>query len=434
MPLEEIVSPTPEAPDALMGSRQVVVEVRDLAKTFQIPLQRVDSIKERVLHPFATRATRELVALRGVSFDVHKGEFFGIVGRNGTGKSTLLKILASIYRADSGTIRMAGRVAPFIELGVGFNVDLTARENVILNGVMMGLPREQAEDRVAAVIEFAELEEFAELKLKNYSSGMLVRLAFSVMIQSDADIMLIDEVLAVGDAAFQQKCRDVFHEMRSERTVILVTHDMSAVEQFCHRAMLLDRGDIQAIGDPDEIAHRYLRLNFAENTGAEHEAHPVAPEGAELLLLHAWLESDGERTDNIEQGRELTFHATFEAPTEIPGPSFGFVIVNEDAVEVGGFHVGMKHSGDEHPDVLAAGERLHIKAKLSNRFTAGRYAMQAWAFRNHTLAEPLITLPRVLDFVVYGTDATVGLVSIVDEIEVDAETRERDAERPEVGS
>ena len=432
MPLEEIVSPTPEAPDAQVESRPVAVEVRDLSKSFQIPLQRVDSIKERVLHPFASTRSRHLTALREISFDVHRGEFFGIVGRNGTGKSTLLKILASIYAADAGTIRMAGRVAPFIELGVGFNVDLTARENVVLNGVMMGLSRQQAEDRVQAVIEFAELEEFAGLKLKNYSSGMLVRLAFSVMIQSDADILLIDEVLAVGDAAFQQKCRDVFHEMRGDRTLILVTHDMSAVEQFCHRAMLLDRGDIQAIGDPDEIAHRYLRLNFAENTGAEHEAHPVAPEGSELLLLDAWLECDGERTDNVEQGRELSFHATFEAPTEIPGPSFGFVIVNEDAVEVGGFHVGMEHAGEGHADLLAAGERLHIKAKISNRFTPGRYAMQAWAFRNHTLAEPLITLPRVLDFVVFGTEASVGLVSIVDEIELEPEIKSEPAERPEV--
>ena len=145
---------------------------------------------------------------------------------------------------------MAGRVAPFIELGVGFNPELTARENVILNGVMMGLSRDEAEGRLDAVIEFAELEEFADLKLKNYSSGMLVRLAFSIMIQSDADILLIDEVLAVGDAAFQQKCKDVFHEIRgSDRTVVLVTHDMGAVEEYCHRAMLLDHGDIVAIGD-----------------------------------------------------------------------------------------------------------------------------------------------------------------------------------------
>ena len=174
-----------------------------------------------------------LRALRDVSFDVHRGEFFGIVGRNGSGKSTLLKILASIYRADAGSIRMAGRVAPFIELGVGFNHELTARENVTLGGVMAGLSRREARRRLDAVLEFAELEEFVDLKLKNYSSGMLVRLAFSLMIQSDADVLLIDEVLAVGDAAFQQKCRDVFAEMRrGERTVVLVTHDMTAVQQL----------------------------------------------------------------------------------------------------------------------------------------------------------------------------------------------------------
>src|ERR1044072_8502188 len=149
MPLEEIVSPTPEAPDAGIQARPASIEVRNLRKSFEIPLQgRIDSIKERVLHPFSTGETRSLVALDDISFDVHRGEFFGIVGRNGTGKSTLLKILASIYAADSGSIRRAGRVAPFIELGVGFNPDLTARENIVLNGVLMGIPREDAEGRV----------------------------------------------------------------------------------------------------------------------------------------------------------------------------------------------------------------------------------------------------------------------------------------------
>ena len=193
----------------------VVIEVRDLKKAFRIPTHRVDSFKERIVNPMAGREYRELKALDGISFDVHQGEFFGIVGRNGSGKSTLLKILASIYRADAGTIRMAGRLAPFIELGVGFNMDLSARENVVLNGVMMGLTPKETRERLDAVIEFAELEEFAELKLKNYSSGMLVRLAFSTMMEADADIMLIDEVLAVGDAAFQQKCADAFHEMKA---------------------------------------------------------------------------------------------------------------------------------------------------------------------------------------------------------------------------
>ncbi|MGE5407329.1 MAG: ABC transporter ATP-binding protein, partial [Syntrophothermus sp.] len=242
----------------------VIIEARDLHKSFRLPVNRISSLKEQVL-TFARTEYRELRALSGISFDVHRGEFFGIVGRNGSGKSTLLKILASIYRADAGRVRMAGRMAPFIELGVGFNPELTARENVELNGVMMGLARRQARERLDSVLEFAELEEFVDMKLKNYSSGMLVRLAFSVMIQSDAEVLLIDEVLAVGDASFQQKCADVFHEMRdSDRTVVLVTHDMGAVEHFCHRAMLINDGQVLAIGDPGDVARSYLRLNFQQ--------------------------------------------------------------------------------------------------------------------------------------------------------------------------
>ncbi len=188
-----------------------------------------------------------LHALRDASFDVHKGEFFGIVGRNGSGKSTLLKILASIYRPDAGRVRMAGRVAPFIELGVGFNPELTARENTVLNGVLMGLTRRQAQRRLDAVLDFGELRDFVDLKVKNYSSGMMVRLAFSIMVQADADIMLIDEVLAVGDAAFGQKCMDVFYERRDAgKTLVLVTHDMSTVQSLCHRAMVIHDGVVEA--------------------------------------------------------------------------------------------------------------------------------------------------------------------------------------------
>ena len=416
MALEEIVPATPEAPQPEVADQPVVIEVRGIEKSFEIPTHRVDSIKERVLHPFAAGETRRLRALEGVSFDVHQGEFFGVVGRNGTGKSTLLKILAGIYAADAGRLRIGGRVAPFIELGVGFNTELTARENIVLNGVLVGLTRRQAESRVEAVIEFAELEEFTDLKLKNYSSGMLVRLAFSVMIQSEAEILLIDEVLAVGDAAFQQKCKDVFHEMRgSGRTMVLVTHDMSAVEQFCHRAMLLDDGRVAQIGAPDEIAERYLQLNFAKPSGTGRDEHPVTPEGVELLLIDAWLESGGERVSTIEQEAPLALHAVFEAPTQIPGPNFGFVITNEEGVRVGGFGVGLPGAGDEQADVIPAGERVHVQAELVNSFAPGRYAVQCWAHRAHSLAEPLLAIPRILDFVVYGTAPTMGVVRIVRE-------------------
>src|SRR5207248_2346562 len=202
-----------------------------------------DSFKERATHPFTRIHYRRLEALRSISFEIHQGEFFGIVGRNGSGKSTLLKILASIYRADAGRVRMAGRLAPFIELGVGFNPELTARENVVLNGVLMGLTRREAVRRLDSMIDFAELQEFTDLKLKNYSSGMMVRLAFAVMVQADADIMLIDEVLAVGDAAFAQKCMDVFRARRlAGKTVVLVTHDMATVQSLRDRALLIHDG------------------------------------------------------------------------------------------------------------------------------------------------------------------------------------------------
>src|SRR5207248_3327986 len=215
------------------------------------------------------RTYRVLPALRDVSFDVHLGEFFGIVGRNGSGKTTLLKLMASIYRADAGRIRMAGRLAPFIELGVGFNPELTSRENVVLNGVLMGLSRREAQRRFDAVLEFAELHEFADLKLKNYSSGMMVRLAFSVMVEAEADIMLIDEVLAVGDAAFAQKCMDVFHEKRrAGKTLVLVIHDMATVQSLCDRAMLIHDGELRYVGDPEEAALRYYRLNFGRAEAA----------------------------------------------------------------------------------------------------------------------------------------------------------------------
>ena len=225
--------------------------VDGVSKRFRIPGERVHTLKERALHPLRHIPYRELIAVEGVSFSVAPGEFFAVVGRNGSGKSTLLKCLAGIYAVDAGQMYVNGRVSTFIELGVGFNMELPARENVIINAAMLGLPPREARRRLDRVLEFAELEEFADLRLKNYSSGMLVRLAFAVMIQVDADILLIDEVLAVGDASFQQKCFDEFARLRREgRTMVLVTHDMGAVERFCDRALLLERGRIEMMGDP----------------------------------------------------------------------------------------------------------------------------------------------------------------------------------------
>jgi ABC-2 type transport system ATP-binding protein len=396
-------------------SAPVAIEVSGVEKTFRIPTHRVDSLKER-LTTFNQQDFRELHALRDVSFEVKRGEFFGIVGRNGSGKSTLLKILASIYAADGGRVRMAGRLAPFIELGVGFNPELTARENVELNGVMMGLTRRDARSRLGAVLEFAELEEFVDLKIKNYSSGMLVRLAFSVMIQSDAEILLIDEVLAVGDASFQQKCADVFHEIRdSDRTVVFVTHDMSAVEQYCHRAMLLHDGDIKTIGDSGEVARSYLRLNFEQApSGADADMGGVA----DITLADVWLEdSSGERIVNVEKGAELRFGATLEAHREVEGPSFGFAFTNADGVEVTGFGLGLPK---DIPDRLEAGQRVRLSGELENRLAPGRYVVKCWIHRDHNYANLVLHSPQVLDFVVFGKDAA-GVVSLDHEVTASVE-------------
>jgi len=395
----------------------VAIEARDIEKSFRIASHKVDSLKER-LTSFSRQDFKDLHALRGVSFDIRRGEFFGIVGRNGSGKSTLLKILASIYAADAGSVRMAGRLAPFIELGVGFNPELTARENVELNGVMMGLHRREARSRLGAILEFAELEEFVEMKLKNYSSGMLVRLAFAVMIQSDAEILLIDEVLAVGDAAFQQKCADVFHEIRdSDRTVVLVTHDMSAVQHYCHRAMLLHDGVVAASGDPEEVARRYLRINF-EGTSSGGSQEDEWGGAAELKMVDARLVGPGgEELSNVEKGSPLRLESSFEAAQDIENPSFGFLFVNADGVDVGGVGVGLEEGGAK---TLRAGQRVTVGATIENRLAPGRYYVKCWVYREGNYADLLLHAPHVIDFVVFGEDEA-GVVAFDAETSVTVE-------------
>jgi ABC-2 type transport system ATP-binding protein len=401
------------------------IEVRGLDKTFRIPTHRIDSFKERALHPFARTEYRELHALRDLSFDVARGEFFGVVGRNGSGKSTLLKILASIYRADAGSVRMAGRVAPFIELGVGFNLELSARENVVLNGVMMGLSRREARSRLDAVLEFGELEEFVDLKLKNYSSGMMVRLAFSVMIQAEADVLLIDEVLAVGDAAFQKKCEDVFREMRaSDRTVVLVTHDMSAISTFCDRAMLVEAGQLSHVGDPHEVGRRYFRQNFPDAKEPLGGRRAVPDLHAEVV--EAWLENGaGQRVETIEAGEPIRFGAVLEARHELVNPEFGFECRNAAGVSVFGFTRPLASRPGE-PSVLPAGQRARFAGIVDNTLRPGTYYVRCWVVRDVDAEEAALQFIDILRFEVTGEGWGLGIVSIPAEVEV---TLEGDADR-----
>jgi ABC-type polysaccharide/polyol phosphate transport system ATPase subunit len=402
------------------------VVVEGVSKRFEIPHEVSHTLKERALHPFRRSTKEVLQALDDVSFEVRKGEFFGIVGRNGSGKSTLLKCMAGIYRTDHGQIGIAGRLSAFIELGVGFNPDLAAEDNIVINGVMLGLTPREAKRRSDAVIDFAGLHEFTDLKLKNYSSGMMVRLAFSVMVQVDADVLLIDEVLAVGDAAFQQKCYDEFNRIRDAgKTVLLVTHAMSAVERFCDRALLLERGVIKEIGEPHEVANEYLQVNFAQedlsapasDDGAEDDEERFGDQRAEIR--ESWFEDEhGARTSVVQSGRPVAFcsHVHFNEPLE--DPLFGFNLENSRHTTAMAASTLDLH---QQTGVFAAGDDVVFRIRFDNLFAPDRYfATPAVASRSGGIAW-IDRRERFASIVVTGTRDTDALVDIPFEITVDRE-------------
>ena len=242
-------------------SEEIAIRVTDLHKSFKLPTEKAWGLKQAILNRLkGVKGYKEQKVLRGLNFEVKKGEFLGIVGRNGSGKSTLLKVMSNIYVPEKGKVEINGNLVPFIELGVGFNPELTGRENVYLNGALLGFSNEEMHKMYDDIWKFAELESFQDQKLKNYSSGMQVRLAFSIAIRARGDILLLDEVLAVGDAAFQEKCNKYFESLHGEQTVVLVTHSMESVKKFCDRAILIEQGKIIANGNPKKVADQYLKL------------------------------------------------------------------------------------------------------------------------------------------------------------------------------
>jgi ABC-type polysaccharide/polyol phosphate transport system ATPase subunit len=417
--LTTTVSNPGEARASVLARAPVAVSVSDLRKAFRLPHQRYTTLKERALHPFAANTHDEFEALRDVSFDVRQGEFFGIVGRNGSGKSTLLKCLAGIYRVDRGDVRVDGRVSPFIELGVGFNPDLTARDNVLINAIMLGLSRKEARAQFDRIIEFAELEEFVDLKLKNYSTGMGVRLGFSVAVQVEADVLLVDEVLAVGDASFQQKCFAEFDRMKSEgRTILFVTHDMNSVERFCDRGLVLERGSMVDLGPPDRIARTYGELNFGQGADAS-IAEPSGGTRGVVRFLTAWSEGpDGERQVVSAQGEELTVSVEVAFTEALEDPHFTLTFANEARHAV---FIATTQTLGAPTGRFEAGERAVMRYRFVNRLAPGRYTVTALvgdssgAYGGHGYAED------VLPFIVQAPFQTGGVVDIPFEFTVERE-------------
>jgi ABC-type polysaccharide/polyol phosphate transport system ATPase subunit len=385
------------------------VRIDGVHKTFRLPHQRYSTLKERALHPFASRTYDELHAVNDVSVDIAPGEFFGIVGRNGSGKSTLLKCLAGIYVPDEGDIDVNGRLSPFIELGVGFNPELTARDNVLINGIMLGLTRREARARFDEIIAFAELEDFVDLKLKNYSSGMSVRLGFAVAIQVDADILLVDEVLAVGDAAFQQKCYEQFQALKdADRTIVFVTHDMSAVERFCDRAMLLEHGKLVELGNPHNVAKAYNQLNFGRIVHPDVEGERFGDRSAEIV--HAWFEdSNYKRQPALPYGEfchvcvEVKFH---EAMVD---PVFGWALRNDSGQTV---FATSSHYDHARSGAYAAGETVVIRTGFAMRLSGNRYTLSPSVARAGTGQDVVDVREDLATLLVHATRVTGGVVDL----------------------
>jgi ABC-2 type transport system ATP-binding protein len=345
----------------------LAIKVSHVSKDFVLPHEKRTSVKSAFTGVFRKSGGSEMQhALKNISFEIKKGEFFGIVGRNGSGKSTMLKILAGIYQPTKGGVQVQGKLVPFIELGVGFNPELTGRENVFLNGALLGFSNKDVEAMYDDIVRFAELERFMDQKLKNYSSGMQVRLAFSLAIRADADILLVDEVLAVGDADFQRKCFDYFRKLKREhKTVVFVSHDMSAVREYCDRAIFIEKSELIMEGASNKIATAYTKMFTPKDENSEANESGRWGDGA-MEQTKVTISPKVQK----QEDKEFTIRIEYKATAEVNNPVFGILIKNATGGHILGTNTKLKliDTGS-----YKAGDKGAIEWKVPNIFNDGEY-------------------------------------------------------------
>ena len=361
-----------------MNSEQdIVIRVNNVSKDFHYSGNKAGTIKSLVTGIFQSKEDKEADiqhALKNVSFEIKKGEFFGIVGRNGSGKSTLLKMLAGIYTPNQGTITTVGKLVPFIELGVGFNPELTGRENVYLNGALLGFSRKEIESMYDDIVEFAELKKFMGQKLKNYSSGMQVRLAFSMAVRARADILLIDEVLAVGDADFQRKCFAYFRSLKKQKkTVVFVSHDMNAVREYCDRAVLIEDSELVEAGTSAKVAQAYSRMFMNEHQEDENTDEKQALRWGDGSLKYTQVKVSPSTVRNEDFIKIVTKVAI---KNDIDGVIFGFSLKNSADALLFGSNSLMQ---DQKFENLKKGQTLNIEWTIPNFLNDGEYLVNVTA-------------------------------------------------------
>lgn len=357
----------------------IAITVKGVAKDFKINHSKSTTLKAHfvsILKGKKDRTVETQHALKDISFEIKKGEFFGIVGRNGSGKSTLLKMLAGIYQPTKGAINVQGKLVPFIELGVGFNPELTGRENVFLNGALLGFSEIEVAAFYDEVVAFAELEQFMDKKLKNYSSGMQVRLAFSMAVRAEADVLLVDEVLAVGDADFQRKCYEYFQRIKSDgTTVVFVTHDMSAVRQYCDRAALIEGSRLIDINNAEKIAKKYIQL-FSEDQNQQPKSSKQAKRWGDKKVIYSMVSAK-----LVDNDQNILISATVKANKNVQDAYYGFMISNEAKQPVLGTNSIIEQVKTEP---LKAGETISISWKFPNIFNQGRFYVELALLHNLT--------------------------------------------------
>lgn len=348
--------------------RDNAIKIDHVYKTFKLPHQRVSSVKGIFTNIFAlgNQTFEAQQALKNISLEIKRGEFFGIVGRNGSGKSTLLKIIAGIYQPSKGLVTVEGKLVPFIELGVGFNPELTGRENVYLNGALLGFSRPQIDAKYDEIVSFAELERFMDQKLKNYSSGMQVRLAFACATIARTDILLVDEVLAVGDAAFQRKCFEYFKKLKAGKTtVVFVTHDMNAVREYCDRAALIDSQEIKLIDSPEKVALEYQKMFLREQHKVEIDTDATrwGTGAAKMNGINVKVTSD-----------QIIITYGIDIKAKVNKLIYGLHIKSQDGNEI----TAMNNRMIGEPDILkpTVGERYTIVWTIANIFNDGRFIVK----------------------------------------------------------
>lgn len=352
----------------------LAIKIEGVSKDFRLLHEKADSVKSLFVRPFKKKGGTDVHhALKNINLEIKKGEFFGIVGRNGSGKSTLLKIIAGIYQPTKGRVTVNGRLVPFIELGVGFNPELTGRENVYLNGALFGFSTKQVDKMYRDIVEFAELEKFMDQKLKNYSSGMQVRLAFSMAIRSEADILLIDEVLAVGDADFQRKCYNYFKSLKkNEKAVVFVSHDMNAVREFCDRAALIENSEVVEIGSSSRVSTSYTRMFMTESD--DNDNYIVQKDsGKRWGNQSVKIENVTLSPKNINSRiKEIRLDTVIKAVRHTEDVVMGLVVKNSGGEEVCGTNTRIKKND---LGTMGAGDSKRVSWTIPNIFVDGSYTI-----------------------------------------------------------